>query len=131
MTDFRKTTGRCLCGAVRFKFDPATVKWSGHCYCESCRRATGSPVTTFVGVEEFGFRWTGAAPHFHESSPGVKRGFCPTCGTPMSYQSARHPGEVHFHAATLIDPTDVSPEAVCHADERLPWAELKGGLPQR
>ena len=131
MSDGGNTSGHCLCGAVRFKYDLDTVLWTGHCFCESCRRATASPLTTFVGVPESGFRWTGDAPATFCSSPGVTRSFCRTCGTQMAFQSARWPGEVHFYAATLIAPFDLVPEAIYHADERLPWIELKGDLPHR
>lgn len=131
MSDGAKTTGHCLCGDVRFKYDPATVRWVGHCFCESCRRATASPVTTFVGVTESGFRWIGSRPKTYQSSPDVTRSFCATCGTQMAFISAKWPGEVHFYAATLIDPSGIEPEAIYHAEERLLWIDLKGDLPQR
>lgn len=131
MGDSAKTSGHCLCGAVRFKYDPGAVRWTGHCYCKSCRRATASPVTTFVGVADSGFRWLGETPSRFASSPGVTRSFCPTCGTQMAFQSTRWPGEIHFYAVTLIDPSDIKPEAIFHAGERLPWIDLKEKLPHR
>ena len=75
--------GRCLCGAVRFEYrEPAN--WVGHCHCESCRRNTSSPYTTFVGVPRDAFRFTGIEPSAYTSSPGVRRLFCPRCGAPVA-----------------------------------------------
>ena len=45
------TRGHCLCGQVTFEFTGSPL-WCGHCHCESCRRATASPFTTWIGVRE-------------------------------------------------------------------------------
>jgi len=37
-------TGRCLCGAVTYSYE-GLENWQAHCHCESCRRATASPMT--------------------------------------------------------------------------------------
>ncbi len=81
-------TGHCLCGATSYRFEgPET--WACHCHCESCRRQTGAPVTTFLGILLGRFKWTGNKPKSHASSPGVTRSFCETCGTPMAFQADR------------------------------------------
>jgi hypothetical protein len=123
------THGHCLCGAVRFAFDPEGVLWRGHCHCESCRRQTSSPFTTWFSVRNSAWRWTGAAPEIYRSSPGVRRFFCPTCGTPMAYASTRRPEQTDFYAASLEDPADFTPTSHDHADEKLPWIHLADGLP--
>ncbi|WP_102107662.1 GFA family protein [Oceaniglobus roseus] len=125
------THGRCLCGAVRYVFDPNGVLWRSHCHCESCRRATSSPVTTFFGVRNAAFRWLGDRPAAFSSSEGVTRRFCATCGSPMSYESREYPGETHFYAASLFDPADFAPQDHAHWDERLPWLDLRDDLPRQ
>jgi hypothetical protein len=122
--------GRCLCGAVTYRCTEAPL-WQGHCHCESCRRATASPFTSFFGVAIGSWTWTGAKPATYSSSPGIWRDFCPTCGTPMSYRSTRLPDEMHFYAATLDDPTAYTPTTHFHASERLPWVHLADGLAQK
>ena len=121
-------TGRCLCGAVRYAFEGAP-NWQAHCHCESCRRATGAAFASYFGVSHGRWRWTGAAPAAFASSPGVRRHFCPACGSPVAYEGDRWPHEIHFLAATLDDPAAFRPTAHAHWNEQLPWVRLADGLP--
>ncbi len=122
-------TGHCLCGATRYRIEgPET--WACHCHCESCRRQTASPVTTFFGIPLSRFEWTGQPPKSWASSPGVRRSFCPTCGTPMAFQADRYAGEIHLYAATLSDPAGFEPAFHVHYAERLPWLKLDDSLPR-
>ena len=121
--------GRCLCGAIRFECD-AQPLWQGHCHCESCRRATSSPITSFLGMADGHWRWTGAAPATYPSNPGVWRDFCATCGSQMTYRTTRFPGETHFYAAALHDPTRFTPTRHFHAEEALAWLHLCDTLPR-
>ncbi|MEZ5777368.1 MAG: GNAT family N-acetyltransferase [Paracoccaceae bacterium] len=123
-------TGHCLCGAVSYRFEGAP-NWQVHCHCESCRRATASPFTSFFAVDHARFAWTGTEPRSYQSSPGVNRFFCATCGTPMAYQSPSRMNEIDLYAATLSDPSLYSPTAHVHANERLPWVKLADRLPLR
>jgi hypothetical protein len=122
-------TGRCLCGAVSWTYE-GPENWRGHCHCASCRRNTASPFTTFMGVPYAAFRFTGAEPATYVSSPGVRRRFCPACGTPVAYEAERYPLEIHLYAASLDDPTDFAPQFHVHDAERLPWITLADDLPR-
>jgi len=44
-----KRYGRCLCGAATCQYE-GDESWRAHCHCESCRRNTSSPFTTWFGV---------------------------------------------------------------------------------
>ena len=123
-------SGHCLCGATRFRCI-AEPLWQSHCHCESCRRACASAFTSFFGVAHGAWAWTGAAPKTYASSPGVWRDFCATCGSQMAYRSDRYPGEIHFYAALLEDPSIYAPTEHVHSDEMLPWLHLADGLPRR
>ena len=122
--------GHCLCGKIRYSFDPSGVGWKGFCHCESCRRNCSAPVTTFFAVRDSAWRWTGAEPAVYTSSPGVRRYFCGTCGTPVAYAAEKHPGETHFYAASLDDPSDFEPEDHVHWGEPLKWLPIKDKLPK-
>jgi hypothetical protein len=121
--------GRCLCGSIAFQFG-GTPNWTLHCHCESCRRATSSPVTTWISVPRTAFRFTRGTPRYFASSPGVKRGFCENCGSPLTYESERIPDEVHCYAASLAAPADVAPSGHVHASDQLPWFEVLDRLPR-
>jgi len=103
-----RMTGRCLCGAVTWECD-GPVLWAGHCHCDSCRRATSSPFTSFFGVA---------------------RGICASCGTRLYFRSEKFPDEIHVHTATLDDPGAYVPDAEVWTGNRLDWLSLKTGLPK-
>lgn len=123
-------TGHCLCGACAFKLIGAQ-NWVGHCHCESCRKATASPFTTWIGQEDGAWELTGETPLKYQSSKGNIRGFCGTCGSPMYFKSERFPTEMHFYAALLTRPNKIVPTIHFHADEMLSWVHLSDGLPYK
>lgn len=118
--------GHCLCGAVRYEYD--SVKWSGYCHCESCRRNCASPVTAFFGVRDGDWRWTGDKPSSYASSDHATRWFCARCGTPMAYESTQFAHEIHFYAATLDDPEQFKPTQHFHHGEHLSWLKIDDQL---
>lgn len=124
-----KYSGRCHCGAVKWQSD-AEVLWAGHCHCESCRRAAPADFVSWMGLPRAQVRWDGDNLNVRETSPGVERGHCETCGTGMFYRNAVWPDEIHLYAATLDDPTLYKPQAHYHWEERLPWTAVDDGLPR-
>jgi len=116
-------TGRCLCGAVRYRA-LGTPKWIANCHCASCRRATGAPMASYAGFAAERFAYTARAPVRFASSPGVTRSFCGCCGTPLTYEGARWPGEVHVLIGTLDRPEDFPPTRDAFVEEKLPWLHL-------
>ncbi len=123
--------GHCLCGAVSFAYD-GPENWRGYCHCDSCRRATSSPVTAYIGVPDGSLALDRRAPHSYASSPGVDWLFCATCGSHVAYRTDRHPDEIHFFAALLDDPAELRPaDAHYHYEERLPWPAIADDLPKK
>ena len=126
-----RAQGRCLCGNIRYALDADRVRWRAHCHCESCRRNCSAPFTTWFGVPDTAFRWKAAAPAAYASSPGRTRFFCPACGTPMAYRTARRPDEIHLYAASLDESSGFAPEAHEFWAERVDWVQLADDLPRR
>ncbi len=120
--------GGCLCGAVRYRVRGAPL-WIAHCHCESCRRASGGAFVTWAGYTQETYEVIEGAPVRFNSSPGVTRGFCGTCGSPMTFESTRWPGEVHVGVGSLDQPGDFPPTAHVYAAERLTWLHLDEHLP--
>jgi hypothetical protein len=101
-----------------------------HCHCNSCRRSTGAPVTTFVGYLQGQVRFTAADRQFYASSPGVRRGFCRDCGTPLTYEAEPSGDEVHFYVSTLDRPENFVPQAHVFCGDKITWCELLDDLPR-
>ncbi len=118
-----KKTGHCLCGDVTFEYVGDEL-WRGHCHCESCRRQTASPFTTFLGVAHGNWRWTASEPKVYLSSEGVRRFFCENCGSPMAYESEKYPQEIHFYASLLSDHSGFKPNQHFHSNEQVNWVKL-------
>ena len=121
--------GHCLCRAIVFEYD-VEPNWTLYCHCESCRRATSSPITTWISIPRHAFRFTRGTPRYFSSSSGVKRGFCELCGSPLTYEAERIADEIHLYAAALSDPTRVVPQRHVFVDEQLPWLETVDKLPR-
>lgn len=123
----KSLSGRCFCGAVHWHSD-GPVLWAGHCHCDSCRRATSAPFTSFFGVPRNSLTWRGTLARHPTSEGRVTRQFCPACGTQMTYQYEGWPDETHLYAATLNDPAAFEPQAHYHFAERLPWVQISDDL---
>lgn len=122
--------GRCFCKAVSFEID-APVLSCVNCHCESCRRQCSAPMTTYIGVPDGQWRWTGEAPKVYRSSPGVERTFCANCGTPLSFRSERMSGVMHLYLAALEDPESLQPTLHVAHEEKLSWLNIGDDLPTR
>ena len=115
--------GGCQCGAIRFEAAGAP-KFVSNCHCNSCRKATGAGFSTWVGFTNDHVRWLTKEPNFHASSPGVQRGFCAACGTPLTYAGEKWAGETHFMIGVFDDPAAFTPRSEVFTEDALPWAPL-------
>jgi len=122
-------TGRCLCGAIQFEARGKPL-WVAYCHCHSCRRSTGAPVTTFVGYLRSQIHYTSGERKTYNSSPGVRRSFCPDCGTPLCYEADWCADEIHLYISTLDAPEHFTPQLHVHRAERIAWLELDDSLPR-
>ena len=120
--------GHCLCRAVKFEIK-TPVEACVNCHCESCRRQCSAPMTTYIGVLDGHWKWTGKLPKIFNSSPGVERSFCDTCGTPISFRSEKMSGVMHLYVAALDQPEDFAPTLHVAHEEKLPWLHLADDLP--
>ena len=83
-----------------------------------------------MGVPRTALRFTGIDPAVYGSSPGVRRLFCPGCGSPVAYEADRYPGEIHVYLAALEDGTGLAPTAHVFAGEQVPCVTLGDDLPK-
>ncbi len=123
-------TGGCRCGAVRFVATGPPNKVS-YCHCPSCRKASGAPVSVAVMYEAHQVRFTRGAPRTYESSPGVQRGFCERCGTPLSWAGVWHERRlVFFFVGAFDDPASLRPDRHAFCAHRLGWFDTADDLPR-
>ena len=59
-----------------------------------------------------------------QSSPGTIRGFCARCGSTLTCEGERSPGELHFHVGAFDKAAELAPIAEVFPEERLPWVNL-------
>ena len=68
------------------------------------------------------------SPTTYASSSGAKRGFCPVCGTQISFTADYISGLVDLTVGSLDQPERIAP--ALHYWERLPWLHLTDDLPK-
>lgn len=98
-------TGGCQCGAVRFRSEIEAATAS-ICHCRMCQKAFGSFYAPLVHTRAGTLVWTRAEPKRFRSSSFAERGFCPECGTPLTYETAE---AVSIAMGALDDPSLVGP----------------------
>lgn len=121
--------GGCLCGAVTYQVSGDPL-WSAHCHCATCRRHCGSVIASYVAFALSDFTVTAGTMAEFASSPGVRRSFCATCGSPLSYQSNNLANEIHLFLGSLDKPEDYPAEIHVNCQEQLPWLELDDTAPR-
>jgi hypothetical protein len=122
-------TGRCFCGAVRYRCGtplfPPTL-----CHCESCRRVAGAHAVAWLTVRGESLVYLMAKPIEFSSSSKVFRSFCSRCGTPLTYRREERPGEIDITVATLDQPAAIAPVDHIWMEDALPWDRPGDKLPQ-
>ena len=125
--------GGCMCGAIRYEVCGEPF-WVGHCHCGSCRRHTGAPVVTFVGMKKDQVVFTKGERKIFESSPGVERAFCGDCGTPLTWEgNSNLPGRgeiIEIYISTLDDPNSFKPTNHLWYKDRIAWFDVADDLPR-
>jgi len=122
-------TGGCLCGRVRYEFRAAPLAQS-LCHCRSCRRACGASPVAWLVLPTAGLRFVAGRPSRHRSSPGVERGFCRACGTPLTYRVLADPDTIDLTLCSLDEPARFAPTREVWVEHRLSWAAPAAGRPR-
>ena len=129
MRDSVVNRGGCLCGRVRFEARGPVTSLC-FCHCQSCRRAVGAAPVAWGTVEDAGFAVTRGELAIYHSSPNVSRGFCPHCGTSLTYKNSERPGEVDVTLATLDEAAALVPVRHIWVQDDVAWPAGADGLPR-
>lgn len=116
--------GGCLCGAVRFRVDMAGIMLFNTCYCINCQKNSGTGFTAQLQLEPRAFEWLQGqeGTSSFESSPGVFREFCTTCGSRVPRLNPT--GVVAVPAGLLDADPGVKPEINIYVGSKRGWAML-------
>jgi hypothetical protein len=123
-------TGGCLCGAVRYEArgEPA---YAGFCFCNDCRRASGSGYIGFMGFPAEVLTITGdVLVHSHKLSDGriADRNHCAVCGS-LVYGGVVGQASGHtIYAGSLDDPSRFKPTMAIFGCEKAPWVVVPDGV---
>ncbi len=128
MGENKSTAGGCLCGDLRYE-GKGEPRWVVHCHCRWCQRASGAAFLTYIGFSIDNLLWSKGELSIYESSPGVERGFCPRCGSTLTF--ARPPrNEISVFAGTLDDPNCITPTAHAFFDHHFTWLDMRDESPR-
>lgn len=123
-------TGGCLCGALRYEADGAPT-YMGHCYCDDCRKASGSGFIPFMGFDSQAVRFSGPTRQYickGARGGDAVRNFCPTCGGLVFGGIVGQDTSHTIYAGSLDDPSLFSPSIAIFNGKRPDWAVLPPGL---
>jgi hypothetical protein len=101
-----------------------------YCHCRMCQRANGAPVVAWLTVPVDRLEWTEQKPGSYRSSPSASRFFCPTCGTPLAFQSDDQRDRMDLTIVSLDDPAEVAPHYHTWVSSRLPWFDTADDFPR-
>jgi hypothetical protein len=103
----------------------------GHCYCEDCRKASGSGFIPFMGFPSSAVRFTGETRQFRSKAANgniAVRNFCPVCGSLVFGGEVGKDNSHTIYAGSLDDPSSFHPKVAIFARNRPSWAVIPTGL---
>lgn len=123
-------TGGCLCGAVRYEYSGEPI-FAGNCYCNECRKYSGTGHTAAIGVPEPAFKITSGEVVTYAMPGGsgnpISRHFCPKCGSHIG--SSVDGGLRIIYAGTLDDPSAFHASHNIYTSEAQDWDKPSPDVP--
>jgi hypothetical protein len=95
-----------------------------NCHCRDCQRASGSGYSPLLVFPRDGVKLTGDIKYYSwtsERGTVLDRGFCPSCGNPISILARANPGVCLLYASSFDDPTLHKPTAEIWTRSAQPW----------
>jgi hypothetical protein len=128
MSDTDVLRGGCLCGRVRYEARPDSRE-GYYCHCRMCQLAFGNTRAAFLNLPKEHVRWTGEPPKLYASSKIARRGFCASCGTPLSFEYLDSKN-MDLAVGSLDDPGLLKPTAHFAVESRIAAWHAADGLPE-
>lgn len=116
--------GGCHCGATRYEISGMPFD-ADYCHCRDCQKTTGAPFGAWMDFKKEQIHWITKEPTEYKSSEYIRRGFCPDCGSSLSYRSTRHPDYFTLSIASLDEPDLVKPKYHIHTGSQVSWLVIE------
>jgi hypothetical protein len=122
-------TGRCECGAVRYRVADAFL-YAANCHCSNCRASTGSAFKPFAGIEREQLELVqGADNLLIWGDDNANHTRCGICGS-LLYSVVRDGAYVHVAMGSLADDPSIRPTGHIFVSSKARWFEITDDLPQ-
>jgi len=118
-------TGGCLCGSVRYQARP-DHRDGYYCHCRMCQLAFGNTRAAYFNLRKSEVSWL-AEPAYYASSKIARRGFCPKCGTPLSFEFLDSQ-RMDLSIGSLDDPAAIAPTTHFSVETRIASWHAPDGL---
>ncbi|MEM1429552.1 MAG: GFA family protein [Pseudomonadota bacterium] len=117
--------GSCLCGEIRFSVR-GPLRPVIACHCTQCRKTSGHHVAATSAARDA--VTVSGTPRWYRSSDSARRGFCPTCGTPLFWDG---PGRnLSIFAGCLDGATGLRLAGHIYCADKGDYYEIGDALPQ-
>lgn len=121
--------GGCLCGAIRYRCTTHLIDVH-YCHCRLCQKAFGNVFAVFGSLPRTALIFTRGSPRHYRSTPFAERGFCASCGTPLTFRYLRSDW-IAISIGSLDRPEAVQPEMHWGIESQVPWLCVADGLPRK
>ncbi|MBM6400755.1 GFA family protein [Phycicoccus sonneratiae] len=121
--------GGCACGAVRYEATGA-LRDVVDCHCDRCRRVTGHFLAATSTADDDLAVSGDEALRWWEAAPGVRYGFCATCGSTLFWR-VDGSGRTSLAAGTLDPPTGLRTTSAWYVADASDYHRLDDTLEQR
>jgi hypothetical protein len=122
-----KHPGGCLCGSVRYRATGASIN-DRICHCHLCQKALGASFNARMLFKIDNVAIEGPVAYIN-SSEGLKRGFCPKCGSTL-FSRRETVGVMGITVGSLDDASAFKPQMHIYVASKQPWVKINDGLPQ-
>lgn len=124
-------TGSCHCGEIEFEV-PKELGDVRLCYCETCRKLSGSAFSAvaFVKSSEFKILKGQSKLVHYESSKGKFRYYCSKCHSPICVKLESKPETLRIRLGVLNFDPDVNISAHIWVKEKPKWYVITDDLPK-
>jgi hypothetical protein len=123
------TTGRCLCGGVRFRLNGA-MRDAVLCHCGQCRSWHGhASAYTRVAISDLVFDDDDSLA-WYRSSDIARRGFCRICGSSLFWERIDS-GTMSVTAGSLDAPTGLKTSLQIFCEDAGDYYPLDAAIPTR